>query len=93
MSTPKNEKRNSIQEGMMRSIIPFMSKCESVEVTHVSLSLHHVHYLGSCLLDAREWTSQIRFMCGSVSVSKENLNPIDILSKKRFNMGKKKFNQ
>ena len=32
-------------------------------------------------------------MCGSVSVSKENLNPIDILSKKRFNMGKKKLNQ
>lgn len=30
-------------------------------------------------------------MCGTVLISKENLNPIAILSKKKYNMGKKKL--
>lgn len=67
-----------------------VSRHESVEMTHVSsLSLYHINHLGSWMADAREQTFQTSFFtCGNVSVNKENLNPTDVLSKKRFIMVK-----
>lgn len=47
---------------MSTHVILLLSGCESVEATQgSSSSLYHVHHLGSCMLEARESTSQIPY--------------------------------